>query len=276
MVLENLYKLDWIKHRTAFTFLLGITYSIAGIFSALYLFPESPGIAALAFTSLLILPTLNKLLLKEENVLRKEKTCNPIKLLTHHSDILKIYVFLFLGILLTFAVFSLLLPQFATSAFFNEQVKLFGYTGHAIQITTFWSILLNNMKIAFFCFLTSFIYGTGAIFIITWNASVWGVFFGTLARDSAVAQNINPVVYFLLVFTAVFPHLITEASAYFLTAISGGIVSKATLREKFGSTPFKRIVMDGVIVFITAMIVLTLASFLEMNVAPYLFNLFGV
>lgn len=276
MVLEHLYKLDWIRHRPLFAYLLGLTYSIVGIFSALYLFPESPGIATVAFTSLLILPSLNRLLLKEENAIRKEKTYNPLKILWHHRDMFEIYVFLFLGILTTFGIFSVLLPSLATSTFFNEQVRLFGYSGHAIHITSFASILMNNMKIALFCFIASFVYGSGAIFIITWNASVWGVFFGVLARDSGAAQSIHPLVYFGMVLLAVFPHLITEASAYFLTAISGGIISKATLREKFGSKIFNHIIIDALIVFITAMIILCIASFIEMNLAPYLFRLFGI
>ncbi len=267
MVFEQIYKISWISQRASFAFVLGITYSVLGIFSGIYLFPESPGLATLAFTSLLLLPTLNKFLLLEENVLSYIRSYNPIVLLREHKDIFKIYFFIFMGVFLTYAIFSIFLPKLATSAFFTEQTRVLGYSGRAFSAGFFWSILSNNFIVLLFCFIGSFIYGAGSIFIIIWNASVWGVFFGLLAKKAALVTGLDPLIYFTVVLLVISPHMISEASAYFLTAIAGGIISKAALREEALSPKFNHIMADAIIVFAASLVVLVIAAFLEVLLA---------
>ena len=67
IVFEQLYSSEWIEKKARYAFLMGLSYSILGIASALFLFPTNPGMVSIAFTSLLILPSLNKLLSIEEN-----------------------------------------------------------------------------------------------------------------------------------------------------------------------------------------------------------------
>ena len=44
-------------------------------------------------------------------------------------------------------------------------------------------IFLNNIRVLFLCIIFAFIYGAGAIFILTWNASIVGVAIGNLIRE---------------------------------------------------------------------------------------------
>jgi uncharacterized membrane protein SpoIIM required for sporulation len=207
----------------------------------------------------------------------KEKSFELSDILKNHRDVFKVYAFLFLGIMLAFSFFSVVWPSIATSKVFAEQVNILGVAGKATQINGgFAGIFSNNLKVLVFCLLASFIYGSGAVFIITWNASVWGVIFGAIAREGAIASGHNPFVYFGLTLLAVFPHLITEAGGYFLAAISGGIVSKAMLVEKFGSERFNRILEDALFMFFVALIVLAVAAFTEVFVTGKIIGLLGI
>jgi len=273
MVLEQLYSSEWIEKKSRYAFLMGAGYAIIGIASAVFLFPNDSGLAAIAFTSLLILPSLNKLMSIEANQAARESKMNLFALFKDHNDIFKVYFFLFIGILLSFSFFSIIWPSITTSQVFQEQISVLGgATGQAVaQGGLFSSLLANNAKVLVFCLLASFIYGSGAIFIITWNASVWGTIFGVIARESAIATGANPFAYFGLTLLAVFPHMMLEASSYFIAAISGGIVSKAVLREKPFSKRFTQIVNDGLIMFIVAMLVLVVAVYVETYITRYFF-----
>ena len=58
-------------------------------------------------------------------------------------------------------------------------------TGNAINAGgVFLKIFLNNIRVLTFCLLFSFFYGVGAIFILTWNASVIGVAIGNFIRSN--------------------------------------------------------------------------------------------
>lgn len=277
MVLEYIYPSEWIGRKSRYAFLLGLTYSIIGIASAMLLFPEDSGLAAIAFTSLLTLPSLNKLLSIEATQAAGEKKFNIIRLFKDHSDIFRIYLFLFFGIMLSFAFFSIVWPSIATSKIFAQQANIIGFKGYAGSSgLVFGSLLKNNLRVLIFCILASLIYGAGSIFIITWNASAWGVIFGIVAKNSALVTDVNPFVYFILTIIAVLPHLILEASSYFLAAISGGIVSIAVLREKMLSKRFTQLIEDGLMMFIIALIVLIVAAYIEANWLGYFRQLVGI
>ena len=80
MVLEQLYSADWIQKKARYAFLMGLSYSIIGIGSAILLFRDNPGLAAIAFTSLLIVPSLNKLLALEQEEIAGGQRFNILSL----------------------------------------------------------------------------------------------------------------------------------------------------------------------------------------------------
>jgi len=261
MVLEQIYSSNWIEQKSRYAFLMGLSYSIVGI----------------AGISLLIIPSLNKLLSVEENEAARKNKFNLFGLIKDHNDIFRVYVFLFIGILLSFSFFSIVWPNIATSKIFTQQVNVLGFSGQAYSGSGFFaSLLSNNLKVLVFCLLASFIYGSGAVFIITWNASVWGTIFGIIAKNSASATGQNPFLFFALTLLAVFPHMILEASSYFIAAISGGIVSKAVLREKPFSPSFTQIIIDGLMMFVIAIVVLVIAMFIEAYITGYFIGFLGL
>jgi hypothetical protein len=276
MVLEQLYSSKWIEQKCRYAFLMGLTYSIVGIASALLLFPKDPGLAAIAFTSLLIVPSLNKIMSIEQKQAAAEEF-SVFKVFTYHSDVFKVYLFLFFGIMASFAFFSLAWPSMVTSKIFEQQVNVLGAAGQAYYSSgVFGSLLVNNLKVLVFCLIASLVYGAGSIFVITWTASVWGTVFAIVANNSAHIAGQNPVVYFLLTMLAVFPHMFLEAAAYFIGSISGGIVSKAVVKEKAFSERFNKTISDGLVMFVVALIILVIAVYIEANFAGKFVGLFGL
>ena len=82
MVLEQLYSAKWIAQKTRYAFLMGVGYSVLGIIAAMLIFPKNPGIVAITFTSLLILPSLTKLISIEANQAARESKFNIIHFTT--------------------------------------------------------------------------------------------------------------------------------------------------------------------------------------------------
>ncbi|MBW3003541.1 stage II sporulation protein M [Candidatus Woesearchaeota archaeon] len=273
MVLEQLYPISWIEKRKGYAFLMGISYSILGIFSGMVIFPDNPGLVSIAFTSLLLLPSLNRLLALEENVEARKRFWS-LQFFREHWDVVKIYLFLWLGIMLTYAFFTLVLPQMSSSLIFAQQARV---VGAGIGITgfgaSFSKVFFNNLWVLLIVLIASFIYGAGSIFVITWNASVWGVVFGLIAQNSGQQ---NPYIYFILTFIAVLPHLVAEASSYLLAAVSGGVISKAVIREKFMSSRFKKIVTDGFLIFGIGVLVLVIGAYIEASASGTIISFFGL
>ena len=267
MVLEQLYSSNWIEKKARYAFIMGLSYSIIGITSAMFLFPEDPGLAAIAFTSLLILPSINKLLSIEENEAARERKFRIKRIIKDHKDIFYVYLSLFAGILISVSFFSVMWPSITTSKVFAHQITTMttggGLAGSFIPILTF------NLKILIFCLLASFIYGSGSIFIITWIASLWGVIFGLVVKNSPLIRG-NLTTNFTLIIFVLLEQMILVASSYLITAIAGGIISKAVLREKPKSKIFKQIIKDGLIIFAIATGILIIASYIQSAISGFL------
>jgi uncharacterized membrane protein SpoIIM required for sporulation len=241
MVLEQLFELRWIKKKEH-SFFLGFIYAILGLGSSILIFPNNIGLMSVAFTSILIVPSLTVLLSLEETIEIKEKKLSIIRLFRNHFDIFKIYLNLFMGIFLAYLLVSILFPAAAQTGFAG-QFAAANIQGNAFQVSSLLSLLANNLVVFITCFALSFVYGAGSIIFLTWNASVWGVVLGYFAVTSAGGQSPN----FLKSLLPYLPHLITEALAYVSASIVGGVISKAIIREKLFSKKFYNIVRDALV-----------------------------
>lgn len=281
MVLEYLYPLKLIERAPLYAFLLGLGYSIIGIGASVILFAEDPAIVSVAFIAIMFYPTINALMREEEDIESEKEETGFISFFRDHQNIFKVYVFLFLGILLAFSVFSMLLPSFATNHIFKNQLDvLYGLTGTAggaaFNAPLLKALLFNNLSVLLLCFITAFLIGDGAIFLIAWNASVWGTIFGTIARNAAVKGAAvgwsvcrTPANCFLFIVLIVFAHMIIEAFAYMCSATAGGVVSKAILREELFSLRFKHLAVNTIILVVFALIVLLIGALVETAVLTY-------
>lgn len=262
MVFEQIVGARWVESKTN-AFLLGLVYTIIGILSARYVFPSNAGMMSLAFTSVLLIPSLATLLRMEENIETKGSRLSVRRLYKDHKDIFQAYIFLFLGIFLAYSMAALVLPQADVSKLFAAQLRAAGITGYAFNPEAFISIVLNNLLVFAVALILSLIYGAGAIVFLVWNSAVWGVVFGFLARQAAASAGEDPVVQFARTMVPYLPHMITEALAYVFAAIVGGVVSKAVLREKPWSPQFKRIMLDALILTGIGVLVVIIAGVIE-------------
>ncbi len=265
-MLEHIYPLRLIEKNPFYAFLLGIAYTIIGIGIAVLLFPEDPAIVAVALISLIFYPTINQLMKQEEAIESEKEEFSLFVFLKDHRSVFAVYILFFFGSLLVFSFFSLLLPALATNHIFENQINvLYGNTvgGAAFSTGLFMDLLKNNLIVLLVIFTTAFLIGDGGIFLIMWNASVWGTIFGTLAKTAALNANQNPFVYFLIVLGIVTPHMLLEAFAYIGSATTGGVISKAITREKLLSRRFNYIIINTVISLVFALVVLLIAVSVE-------------
>ncbi len=254
MVLEHLFPADWLQKKSRYGFILGFLYSIIGIALAKILFPEDPALVAVAFTSLMLLPELYKMFSIEEREEGKEEQFSIRELFKDNLPFVKSYLMIFLGILLSYSISSMILPSFEVNTLFREQLEVRGgnLTGGAVfSQGLFVSLLKNNFWVLVACFFLSLFTGDGAIFLITWNASVWGTIFGVTARNAASLSG-SPLYYFVLIMMIVTPHMILEALSYILAAISGGVISKDVLLEKIDSERFNTVFVYNFVLFLAA------------------------
>lgn len=261
-MLEQLFKATWLEKRPWHALFIGGAYSFLSYFSALIVFPGFVGLASIAFLSVLLVPSINALLLIEEKQDVREKKLDLKQLFKDHSDIIETYLFLFIGILLAYAIITLIIG-FGSEAVFKEQLSLININGYATTHESFQALLGNNLVVFIVFLVLSLGYGAGSVLFLAWNASAWGVIFGYFAFKSAIIQGVNPLQNFFMLLLKVSPHTFLEALAYLLVVFAGGVVSKAVLREKAFSKRFNHVVTDGLIITCIGLIPLIIAAILE-------------
>jgi hypothetical protein len=270
MVLEHIFPEDWLEKKGRYAFLLGIIYSAIGILIASILFPGDPALVAVAFTSLLLLPELYKIFSIEERQESMEQKVSLRALWKDDIDVVRIYIFLFLGILLVYSVSTIIMPEMQANNLFREQLEIRFGQGFSGQASTgifssglFYDLLSNNFLVLIACFIMALLTGDGAIFLITWNASVWGTIFGVTAKNASLFSGENAFYLFGVIMLVVFPHMMIEAISYFLAAISGSVISKDVILEEFASHRFMEVFGFNLYLLLFALIFLVLGALVE-------------
>ena len=105
----------------------------------------------------------------------------------------------------------------------------------------------------------------GAIFILTWNASILGVAMGAFA-----VNNLHHG--FLMAFSKsilrYMVHGIPEIIAFFIAGLAGGIISVAVIKHNLNLQKSKHILMDTFDLMLVAVVVLFMAALIEVYVTP--------
>ena len=283
MVLESLTNPFKARDKPLHLFLIGAVYASAGLFLGNWIFREYASLIMVFLTVMACIPLLYNTFKAEEE---KELTIKKeIKILKHHTKVLFFLMFLFLGIVFAFALWYVVLPaSFVQNTFHSQTLTIQAIstriaTGRVSSIDTFTVILLNNLKVLVFCILFSFLYGAGAIFILTWNASVIAAAIGNYIRSNLAYYTAQLgfakyAAYFKVVSVGVlryFVHGIPEISAYLVGGIAGAIISVAVIRESFTTKNFEKIILDSSNLIIISVIILIIAAFIEVYITPALF-----
>ncbi|MBX0313084.1 MAG: stage II sporulation protein M [Sulfurihydrogenibium sp.] len=147
--------------------------------------------------------------------------------LSFYREVIMSFVAIFAGMTLVFSLLYLLLPSEVAEKSFQTQInEIKAIRGYFWFGGTFQTILINNIGVLFLSFIFSLIYGSGAIFILAWNASILATAASMLAKSLGGAYKLP------IALLSYMPHGSLEIVAYFLAAIAGGIASYHLTRSK--------------------------------------------
>jgi len=227
------------------------------------------------FTVMACIPILYNTMRLEES--KDMKIKKEIDLIKQHNKAIFFLLFLFLGITLSCVLWYAVLPSDTISYLFDKQTKTIieinnQISGKTIQLNLLSKIFFNNMRVLALAILFSFIYGAGAIFILTWNATVIGTAIGNFIR-SGIASATHAG-YFQVISVGLLKysiHGIPEIMAYFYGGLAGGIISVAVIRHHYRSKNFAHIVADSADLIMISIGFLLLAAFFEVYLTPLLF-----
>ena len=283
MVLESLLNPLKAEKKPWEMFFLGFIYSSIAILLSLWIFRDQASLIMVFLTVMACIPIVyNTMKLEESKDLEisRERT-----LLKEHNKAIIFLMFLFFGITLSFVTWYVFLPSETLNFVFDKQTSTIQSINNQVsgnayqQFSTFTRIFLNNIKVLAFAILFAFIYGAGAIFILTWNASVIGTAIGNFIRSN-ISQYAGLLGFekFANYFTVVsigllryILHGIPEILAYFYGGLAGGIISVAIIKKHYKDERFSHIVFDISELLIIALAFLLVAAFIEVYITPLLF-----
>ena len=268
-------------------FFIGIIYSSLSLLLAHWFFSQDAvlskflGMIVVLFCVMFSLPFMYFLIKEEEQ--EDEEIEGFFKVWKMHKNAVYAFMWLFLGFIIAFAFWYLVLQN---PNLFNAQIETYCMinspgnledcvakydftqkvisTGAATKEARFLSIIENNVYVMIFTLLFSLVFGAGAIFVLAWNASVIAAAIGIFSKFSIVEIPLGVARYMI--------HGFPEIAAYFITALAGGIFGVGVLKNGIGGPKFARVVENVVILLFIAIIILVIAAIIEVYLTPAFFK----
>lgn len=198
-----------------------------------------------------------------------------------HGDAIAALMWLFLGFIIAFSFWNIALQD---SNLLNAQIGTYclinspgdidkctsdyspdgSITGSTTKNIRFFSILENNLLVMIFTLIFSLIFGAGAIFVLAWNASVIAAAVGIFTKYQLADIPLGIARYMF--------HGFPEITAYFITALAGGILGVGFIRNGVKNKKFLRIVENVALLIFLSILLLAMAALLEVYVTPLLFG----
>jgi uncharacterized membrane protein SpoIIM required for sporulation len=268
-------------------FFIGLIYASLAVILPNLIFGKDPvlsqylGVFVVTFCVIFTMPFVYYTIKLEErkNIEYEEET----KLLKEHWKAISVFLWLFLGFVVAFSIWSMVLPNGTNIV--NAQIKVYcqinqhsnfdnclkqyglsatgGVTGHVTAKERFFSIFANNVYVMIFTLILSLIFGAGAIFILAWNASVIVAAINIFTKSQLLQLPIGLGRYMI--------HGIPEIAAYFVAALAGGILSIAVIRRDLNKERFWGILQDSLNLLIIALVILFASAIIEVFITPKLF-----
>ncbi|MCK4589232.1 MAG: stage II sporulation protein M [Nanoarchaeota archaeon] len=282
MVLESLLNPFKAKKKPWETFVAGALYATIALFLSFWVFQEYSSLIMVFLITLACVPFLYFTIKTEEEL--GATTISNVRLLREHGKVFLFLILLFLGFSLTLTFWYVFLPEKMVAILFSSQSQTIvninnQISGNLANFDVFLKILLNNVRVLIFCILFAFLYGVGAIFILTWNASVIAAAMGNFIRKNlahyATSAGFGKVAGYFHIFSIGLLryslHGIPEILAYFVGGLAGGIISVAVIKKDFLGEKRERIIFDSSELILIALGILFVAALLEVYVTPFLF-----
>ncbi len=283
MVLESLLNPVKAERKPWEMFFIGFLYSSVAILLSMWIFKDQTSLVMVFLTVMACIPIVyNTMKLEEKKDMEIPK---EMALMKEHNKAIIFLMFLFFGITISFVVWYVFLPSNVIGYAFDKQIATIQAINNQVagnayqQFSTFSKIFFNNVNVLSFSILFAFVYGAGAIFILTWNASVIGTAIGNFIRSNLsgyagmlgfdkFSSYFNVISVGLLRYIL---HGIPEILAYFYGGLAGGIISVAVIKKHYKDEKFSHILFDVSELLIISLAFLLVAAFIEVYITPILF-----
>jgi uncharacterized membrane protein SpoIIM required for sporulation len=270
-------------------FFVGLLYASLSLLLVHWFFGNDPtlsrasGMIVITFCIMFSLPYMYYLFKQEEE--ETELVEGFFHVWRVHKDAIFAFMWLFVGFVVAFAFWNLMLQnpnllnfQIETYCQINEPGNVINcvdkhafITGDVISMTgqasskmnRFLGILENNVYVMIFTLIFSLVFGAGAIFILAWNASVIAAAIGIFTKNQIAGIPLGLGRYMI--------HGFPEIAAYFVTALAGGIFGAGVLRNGIRNRRFIRILENSFLLLFLSIIILVIAAAMEVYLTPLLF-----
>ena len=266
-------------------FFIGLIYASLSLLLVHWLFAsdsnlsQASGMLVVLFCIMFSFPFMYFIIKKEE---KDDEIAEGIfSVWQAHKDAIYAFMWLFFGFVVAFSFWNIVLQdsnllnfQVQTYCQINSPSDVSGcvekyssgsfVTGNSTNGIRFLSIIENNVYVMIFTLVFSLIFGAGALFILVWNASVISAAIGIFTKYTLSDIPLGIARYII--------HGFPEITAYFITALAGGIFGIGLMRHGFKDKKFSKIVENVILLIFIALIILIIAAVLEVYVTPSIFK----
>ena len=268
-------------------FFIGLIYGSLSLLLVYWFFANDPvlsqysGMIVVTFCVMFSLPFMYYIIKQE--AAQDEQVEGLLGVWKAHSDAIFALMWLFLGFIVAFSLWYMVLQD---TNLFNAQIETYCMinnpgniadcvarydfsqqitpTGAATREIRFLSIIENNVYVMIFTLIFSLIFGAGAIFVLAWNASVIAAAISIFTKYQIPQIPLGIARYMI--------HGFPEITAYFITALAGGIFGVGIIKNGVRNKRFLRVVENVVILLFVAIVILILAAVIEVYFTPILFK----
>ncbi|MBU5574941.1 MAG: stage II sporulation protein M [Candidatus Aenigmarchaeota archaeon] len=266
MVLESLFSARKMLERPINMLFFSFIITVMSVYISYFIFPIYAGIISPLFVTIGTAPLLLKIFAVEEKI---ERLYAENKLsenfLERYEYVIILFAFFFIGSFIAYFTISLIIPDKDVYTIFLPQINEISTiksltTGSVYnESNTLFLITSNNLRVMLTCFMLSLIFGTGALFILSWNASILAIYLVSFIRQGMIEK-------FFISSLGIIPHAPFEIGAYFVSGIAGGMLSMGLLRENIKSKEFRIILRDSIFMLSISVIIIILGAFIEVYV----------
>lgn len=267
-------------------FLIASLFTTISILFSYFLFPDHSSVLVCAYITLLFSPFFQRLFASEEAkeeyaIKHRIRVANVFQ---RHADVIEIFSFFFLGVIITSSLFAVFLPENIKFILFKKQIEelhriaslatsgkflsldAFAKSVVFIELEKAKMIFLNNLLVLLISFISSLLFGTGALLILSWNASIISTYIGAYV-ESLVAKGSEVTLAYIIgmpsALLAITLHGIPEIIGYFFAGLAGGILSCGLVKEKIWSNEMKIIFLDSLLLLSFGVFSIFFGAFIE-------------
>jgi uncharacterized membrane protein SpoIIM required for sporulation len=280
MVVERIFQIKDIQKHPCLISAVAFVFVCISVILATMAHQPPMGFFIIALTVMPAIPFFMRMTIceeKKEELLMKFISAIPEKkfekgkregLVSLYDNIIKLYVYFFLGCVIGFAFTYSIMPAETSRSMFMDLQFLSPNTPDV----SFWGIFSHNFKLMLIMVFFSLVYSIGAIFLLVLNGAIIGLFLEQEIRAAISGLSYLGVLTYPPAFVLgslngilkLLPHGMWEFSAFFMASVAGGILSVAIERKAYKRMPlFKKILFDIAKLLMLAILLVAVGAFIE-------------